>query len=183
MKQRNIVVLAVAGVVALTVCGVVTAAARTSFGDGTHLVGKEIRPGTYRTKGTSSCYWARLKNFSGSLNAIAANNNASGPEVVTIARTDKGFESSRCGTWSSNLSRITKSKTRFGQGTFIVGVDVAPGTYRARGAGCYWARLKGFNGELSAIIANGNASGSVIVTIAPGDRGFTSSRCGTWTRI
>lgn len=161
------------------------AGARTvgTFGDGIHRVGRDVAPATYRTKGGSGCYWARLRSFSGELNSILANENASGPAVVTIKPSDKGFESNRCGTWTSNLRRITKSKTRFGEGTYIVGVDIAPGTYRARGTQCYWARLRAFTGELSAIAANGNASAQVVVTISRSDRGFTSSRCGVWTRF
>jgi hypothetical protein len=124
-----------------------------------------------------------LRSFSGQLNSIIANENASGPAVATIKRTDRGFESARCGTWTSNLSRITQSKTRFGPGTYIVRTDIAPGAYRARGSGCYWARLRAFTGELNAIIANGNPTGQIVVTIARSDRGFTSSRCGTWSRF
>lgn len=161
-----------------------SAAVLKTFGDGTHVVGKDVPAGTYRTRGGANCYWARLKSFSGSVSAILANANTSGPAVVTIARTDKGFESARCGTWTSNLGRISKSKIKITQGTFIVKTDIAPGTYRSRGgSSCYWARLKSFSGELSAIIANGNATGSVVVTIAPSDKGFTSARCGTWTRL
>jgi hypothetical protein len=163
---------------------VIGATAAYAFGDGTYRVGKDIRPGTYRTKGGDGCYWARLKSFNGSLDSILANDNASGPTLVTIKRTDRGFETRRCGNWSRNLRRITKSKTRFGEGTYLVRVDIAPGTYRTRGGdGCYWARLRGFSGGLDEIIANGNTSGSTIVTIGRGDRGFTSRRCGTWQRI
>jgi hypothetical protein len=153
------------------------------FGDGTHRVGRDIPARTYRAaRPDDGCYWARLRNFSGNLNAILANENASGPTLVTLKPTDKGFETARCGPWTSSLARITKSRTRFGEGTYIVGTDIAPGTYSARGAGCYWARLRAFTGELSAIIANDNATGRTIVTISRGDRGFTSSRCGTWSR-
>ena len=155
-----------------------------AFGDGTYRVGKEVRPGTWRSRGGDGCYWARLKNFSGSLSAILANKNASGPTVVTILPTDKGFETSRCADWTNRLTRITKSKTRFGEGTYIVGLDIAPGTYRSRGGdGCYWARLRNFTGTLSGIIANDNVSGSAVVTISRSDKGFTSSRCATWSRF
>jgi hypothetical protein len=156
----------------------------SKFGDGTYRVGKDIAPGTYRARGGNGCYWERLASFSGTLKAILANDNASGPTVVTILRTDKGFMSSRCGTWTARLTRITKSTSRFGPGTYIVGLDIAPGTYRSSGtSGCYWERLKGFTGTLNAIIANDNARGQAIVTIARSDKGFSSSRCGTWTRL
>lgn len=155
-----------------------------TFGEGAQRVGKDIAPGTYRARGQDGCYWARLRSFSGGLNAIIANTNASGPTIVTIKRTDRGFESNGCGTWTSNLARITKSKTSFGQGEFIVRTDIAPGTYRSRGSsGCYWARLRSFTGELNSIIANANTSGSTIVTIGRADRGFESSGCGRWARL
>jgi hypothetical protein len=176
--------LILAIVVALGVAFTASAAPTASFGDGTHRVGRDVRPGTYRApRADNGCYWARLRNFSGGFGGIIANGNPAGPEVVRIIRTDRGFESARCGRWTTNLRRITKSMTRFGEGTYIVRTDILPGTYRSgRGAGCYWARLRSFTGQLSAIIANGNPTGRTVVTIAPSDRGFTSARCGTWTR-
>lgn len=70
----------------------------------------------------------------------------------------------------------------FGDGTYIVGTNIQPGTYRASGgSGCYWERESGFSGSLDDIIANDFASGPAVVTIAPGDAGFQSDGCGTWT--
>ena len=157
-----------------------------SFGPGVHRVGRDITAGTYRTRTSrSDCYWERLRGFSGDFDDIIANDFSSGYQVVTIKGTDKGFDSSRCGRWSSNLSRVTASMTSFGQGTFIVGTDMRPGTYRSsRGDGCYWERLRGFTGNFSEIIANDfRDSGRAIVTIKASDKGFSSSRCGTWTKI
>lgn len=160
-------------------------AAYATFGSGVFRVGRDIAPGTYRTRlPASGCYWARLSGFSGELRHIKANHFGSGYMVVKIKSTDVGFESSRCGKWSSNLSRVTSSMTQFGQGTFIVNTDMKPGTYRSsKGDGCYWARLSGFTGTLGNIIANDyRSSGRATVTIRSTDRGFQSSRCGTWTR-
>jgi hypothetical protein len=75
--------------------------------------------------------------------------------------------------------------TSFDDGTFVVGADVAAGTYRAPGdpsGGCYWERLSGFGGTVGEIIANDIKPGSAVVTIAPSDAGFHSSGCGTWTQ-
>jgi hypothetical protein len=118
------------------------------FGDGQWVVGEDIKPGTYRTReGSSSCYWERVKGFSGS-DDILANDNTDDPAVVTIANKDAGFTSEDCGTWTTDLSQVTSSKTTFGPGTWIVGTDVAPGTYRSSGGdGCYWERLKNFSGD------------------------------------
>jgi hypothetical protein len=182
--MKRIAVAIVAGIVMAIAAYAGAAGTRIAFSDGTYRVGKDIKPGTYRTGSHSTCYWARLRSFTGSLSSIIANDNASWPSVVTILRTDKGFETRGCGNWTSNLARITKSKTRFGAGTYIVRTDINPGTYRSCGGGaCYWARLRSFTGSTNAIIANDNASGSTIVTIRRTDRGFHSHGCATWTRF
>lgn len=156
-----------------------------NFKDGNYIVGTDIQPGTYRTRTSSSgCYYARLSGFSGSLEEIIANENANGPAVIMIAPTDKGFKSSRCGTWTQDLSAITTSPTSFGDGIYIVGTDIQPGTYKSTGgSGCYYARLNGFTGTLDDILANENTDGPAIVTIAVGDKGFKSARCGTWSKV
>lgn len=69
------------------------------FSDGTHAVGSDIDPGTYRRTGTGSCYWARLSGFGGTVDDIIANDNTNGQAYVTIDPTDTAFESKRCGTW------------------------------------------------------------------------------------
>jgi hypothetical protein len=67
----------------------VTGTVRTSLGEGTHQVGRDLAPGLYRTPGaTTSCYWARLSDGSGASTAVIANNNVTGPDVVTVAATD-----------------------------------------------------------------------------------------------
>jgi hypothetical protein len=95
-------VLIAALMVALLAPGVVAAAEpaalRTSFGDGIWRVRKDIRPGTYRTAGGRGCYWAILADFRG---GIVENNVTlrKAPQVVSILRSDVGFESDDCGTW------------------------------------------------------------------------------------
>jgi hypothetical protein len=159
--------------------------ALAGFDAGMRIVGTDMAPGTYRSSLGSGCYWERLSGFGGTLGDILANENSSGRAVVTIAATDKAFNSSRCGRWTLAAYPITSSPTApFVDGTYIVNKDVAPGTWRSSGTGsCYWARLKGFSGNLDDIIANSNVSGSTVVTIGAGDAGFSCSRCGTWTKV
>jgi len=156
-----------------------------TFNDGTYQVGTDIKPGTYRTQtGSQGCYYARLKGFSGSTGDILANNLTDYPAIVTIFATDKGFSSQSCGTWTADLSQITTSKTTFADGMYIVGTDIAPGTYKNTASqGCYYARLLGFSNSTDDIIANNLTDGGAIVTIAASDKGFESTNCGTWTRI
>lgn len=155
-----------------------------TFGDGTHIVGKDIQPGTYRTrKASSNCYYARLSGLDGTPDEIIANNSTNAPTIITIDATDKGFQSSNCGTWTTDMSAITTSKTSFGDGIYLVGTDIQPGTYKSSGLNnCYLARLRGFGGTLNTIIANTRATTATVVTIAPTDKGFQSSNCGTWTQ-
>ena len=72
----------------------------------------------------------------------------------------------------------------FGDGVWVVGTQVAAGTYRSAAPdqfGCYWERLSGFGGTFAEIIENGFEFHSTIVTIQPGDAGFSSDGCGQWT--
>lgn len=150
------------------------------------MVGEAVPPGTYRGDGGSACYWERLSGFSGELGDIIANGGFIRFEIVTIAATDAGFNSRSCGTWTADLSAITAAPhTPFEEGTYLVGVDVSPGTWQTTTGsdGCYWERLAGFSGELHDIIANGGFATEVIVTIAASDAGFSSNGCGLWQRI
>ena len=70
----------------------------------------------------------------------------------------------------------------FGDGTFIIGLDVASGTWRSQGGdSCYWERLSGFSGELKHVEANDIGGSNNIVTIQSTE-GFSSANCGIWTR-
>ena len=107
----------------------------TYFGDGTWVVGGDIKTGTYRSSKTGSgCYWERLSGFSGALDDIIANGVTDAIWVVEIASTDAGFSTERCGTWTEATSATTSSLTSpFGDGMFLVGVDISPGTWKAPG--------------------------------------------------
>ena len=69
----------------------------------------------------------------------------------------------------------------FGDGTWRVGEDIQPGTYRSPGGpNCYWERLRNFKGGFNSIIVNGGFSRNQTVTIDSSDAGFSTTRCGTW---
>lgn len=74
----------------------------------------------------------------------------------------------------------------FGSGTLLVGEQINPGTYSAPGgSNCYWERLSGTSGEFGDIISNEwePNNSQVLVTIRSSDVAFSSSGCGTWTRV
>ena len=69
-----------------------------------------------------------------------------------------------------------------GNGTWRVGIDVAPGTYQGwvpEGEDCFWARLSGFTGDTDDWIQYNwiTGPGFVEVTIMSTDRGFELSFC------
>jgi hypothetical protein len=77
-------------------------------------------------------------------------------------------------------ARTEVAKSTFpGEGTFRVGAEVEPGTYKAAAqSGCYWARLA--SGDTSDIIDNNNADGPVLLTIEPGDFAIEVAGCSTF---
>ena len=72
--------------------------------DGTYVIGTDMPAGTYRTAGPANglgaCVWQRLANTSGDFNAAIAQNVTAGPDVVTVAPTDKAFTTTGCQSWS-----------------------------------------------------------------------------------
>lgn len=178
-----------AGVESLTKCAAAPAppqpAKAITFGNGVHQIGATLPAGTYRTRSNSSgCYWARLSGFSGQLNDVIANDLSNFRVVVTIEPGDAGFESDNCATWTNDLSAVTASPTApFGDGEYIVGTDIAAGTWTAPGGpDCYWQRESDFSGGFDSIIANDLGTTTPVVTIDPTDAGFTTEDCGTWSR-
>lgn len=67
----------------------------------------------------------------------------------------------------------------FGEGTYEVGVDIKPGTYRSPGGtGCYWARLAKNQQD---IIDNNLSDGPSVFTVQESDGYVELNRC-TWTK-
>jgi putative cell wall-binding protein len=67
------------------------------FGEGTWLVEAEVGPGTWNAPGGPTCYWERLSGFGGEADDIVVSGTGG---TVTVADSDLGFRSRRCGTWS-----------------------------------------------------------------------------------
>ncbi|MFJ8668278.1 hypothetical protein [Streptomyces sp. NPDC093600] len=76
-----------------------------------------------------------------------------------------------------------------GEGTFLVGEEIEPGTYRSAGGAdesfpsCYWARLRGTTGNPDEVIANHASKGQTTVTILASDRAFLTQGCKPWSKI
>jgi hypothetical protein len=157
---------------------------------GTHTVTPTLKnntaaPGIWHTFGGNGCYWARLSGLSGApADIIASAASVSGPRYVEVKSTDAGFTTKSCLPWVQAGGpfdrKIGVSSTgEFGNGDYRIGPDIAAGAYTASNtAGCYWARLSGFGGQTADIIASSLGTGTV--TIDAGDKGFSTTGCGTW---
>lgn len=158
-----------------------------AFSDGTWRVPDDVEPGTYRTvEFTTDCYWTRLRGFDSGLRDLIASNVGSGYQLVAIGPRDAGFDSVNCGEWTADLRPVTGSPTEFGEGTYRVGTDLLPGTYRAsQGESCAWLRLSGFGFTRLDILERGfgKAGDPPMVEIRATDAGFSASGCGTWTKV
>ena len=155
----------------------------SQFYDGVYIVGRDIAPGRYISPGVEGeiCFWSRLTSFDGDpfnrLNVYASRGQA----ITTILGSDVGFRSFGCGEWQVLGQRSPKIQP-FADGTFEVGIDVAPGTYIAADTPrttCKWRRLSDFTWT-SGTIVEMKASGQKIVTIRDNDVGFASYGCGRW---
>ena len=159
---------------------------RTSFGEGTFVVGSGVPPGRYRARSAESwCTWRRLSGFGGSEDDIIAAVSADrgfGATIVDVAASDAGFYSHGCGIWSTDLTPTRSPGGSFSDGTHLVGSEIEPGRYQAsETAGCTWRRLGGFGGserELIEFVRYGRHPGPAVVEIAPSDVGFFSFACG-----
>ena len=169
--------------------------ARDEFSEGVYMVGTDILPGTYvaANSSTDECYWSRLNGFrSDSFDRLSAYAGR-GPAVATVMDSDAGFRSWNCGTWmpidsavvSDSDLQIAGAGDVFGDGTFLVGMDMAPGSYEGNLRGnalCRWRRVSDFSWN-TGVITEVTSSERTIATILPSDKGFFSYRCGEWHPI
>ena len=162
---------------------------RTSFGPGQYRVGAEMPAGRYYNDPGNGCHFQRLRSFGGtSADVIVDNiiNFDAGQWIVDLLPTDAGFSTdANCGTWFTTPRRGLLASIP--PGMWIVGAQIAPGTYRADNStsGCYWQRVSNFTGAIDAVIASAFVSGpgAQLVTIAGTDAGFSgNAECGTWSR-
>ncbi|MEU6280854.1 hypothetical protein [Streptomyces sp. NPDC047028] len=90
------------------------------------------------------------------------------------------------GSKSSGGAKEKKKAAFDGDGNFVVGSDIKPGTYRTSGntdGMCYWERAKDAEHKMDSILANDNVTGTSYVTIKASDKLFKSSGCSDWEAV
>jgi uncharacterized protein YlxW (UPF0749 family) len=82
----------------------------------------------------------------------------------------------------SGVRQQISANTVDGEGTYVVGSDIKPGTWRASASpGCYWARLRSL--DTSDIIDNDNADGPVVIQVLPSDKALQVSGCSSFHKV
>lgn len=108
-------------------------------------------------------------------------------EDVAKLRKEKAALAPQVATLRTQLGSLKKQKaqrTFEGNGIYMVGADITPGTYRAAASpGCYYAVLANLSGTGNDIIANGNVDGPVVIQVPSSAKGVEVTRCGTFTRV
>lgn len=106
------------------------------------------------------------------------------PSASAIASSPKTSSAAAAPATSASTVPTTVS----GDGEYLVGTDMQPGTYRTAGPSdgslgmCYWERDKNASGDFDAIIANDNLTGSGLVTVQRGEY-FKTTGCQNWVRV
>jgi hypothetical protein len=154
---------------------------------GTYQVGVfgPILPGRYRALyPTPNCFWERRSDNTGAESGVLASGLSPDRQVVDILPTDKGFRTSGCAPFVNEPYPINVTlHGAFGDGTWIVGTDIGPGTWTAPGGSeCMWMRVANLSGDAGALKATDSGVDNPIVNIDGGDGGFVTSGCGTWVR-
>ena len=143
-----------------------TPSVRTSFGDGTYLVPDEVAPGTYVTSDAGRLcrvYDHRSRRVAG----------GAGTVTITVSADWSRIEVSNCGTFRPHTPSV---RTSFGDGTYLVPDEVAPGTYVTSDAG----RLCRVYDHRSRRVAGG--AGTVTITVSADWSRIEVSNCGTFSR-
>jgi hypothetical protein len=154
-------------------------------------VGVDIEPGRYLATPSQGCYWERVHSFGGTLDDIIVNGAPFGRHVIVdVLASDAGLRSQGCD--FRPYAPPATPATTFGDGDWLVGSDVAPGTYRLSAevnpftgdaSLCHWERAADFTHDFFDVIADDDPAGAdVTVDLHPDER-FTSDMCGTWTRV
>jgi len=96
-------------------------------------------------------------------------------------------------TVSRTVTATPQPLAQLGDGTFLVPMQVRPGTWSTNGMsqisssllGCYWARLRSLSGELNSVIASDNIAlgAPTAITVAPTDKAVKFSGGCQWRRI
>jgi hypothetical protein len=109
--------------------------------------------------------------------------------LAGIAANVGGAAVSSSGADVSRVAPLDTPSSAIGEGTWLVGEQIAPGTYRTAGpAGgsrphCYYARLSGTTGLRTDVILDARPVGRTVITIQGNDVAFENRGCLPFERV
>lgn len=172
------------------------AAPTTMTREGMFTVGVQIAPGTYYSTDTGAagydCYFERRMNTAlGEDDGLLGfwywwDYAMGGQKVVTISATDKYFFTEGCGSWKPVTTAL---RTSVGDGTWVVGKQMAAGLWQQTGTvdlrDCYIEALRSFTGDYDTdFIMYGSLDHlGEVFRITTDMKGFTAQGCGTFKRV
>lgn len=169
-----------------------TTAFAAQVDEGLAMVGADVVPGLYEARvpeQSEGCWWERLEGLDARYaDTVAAGEAAAGARVVVeVLDTDEAFRSTGCGPWQPYVPSDQPAVT-IGEGTWLVGTDIAAGRYRSTGpesaAGeCSWERRLGFSDSFYDIAQSDTVTEPVELEIESSDVAFTSRGCGNWEPV
>jgi hypothetical protein len=74
----------------------------SAVGDGTWLLGIDIRSGTWTAPGGAGCTWTTKKDLTGAPADTIATGGGAGPQSVTLAGTEVALTTQGCGPWTAS---------------------------------------------------------------------------------
>jgi hypothetical protein len=178
---------------ALAAVVVASVALAGCFGAGIRSVGSpltsvQMPPGLWRSLGGSDCTWTRVRN--GTPAVAGTNVRTNGPQYMQLEASDKGVAIGNCLPFWQQPGAFARPMVQpgnsFGDGDFLVGYELSPGTYAAsapRGQSCTWAVVKGFHGKDASgrnpdfVRGDTTTAGTPTAVIEAGNYGFTSRVC------
>lgn len=167
---------------------------------GMWLVGEDVAPGTYRPstpivleESFSMCFWVAFEGASSSDRAVVTSGIADGGLPTVSLSEAHTFYSRGCGTWvpadPTQFFQRADAPTQFPQGVWLVGEDIAPGTYSTvvpfvpedDYSYCSWSIAATWDtGQYQSLESNSSQDeGTRTVTLTTGQR-FDSTGCGDW---
>ncbi len=156
------------------------------YAAGVYKVGSEIPAGLYKVETDTFmnlAYFERLKDSNMNFESIIANITFNNNGYVRISDTDAYFKIQGATIYPFDIQSAEPNYSdEYGDGIFLVGVDIAPGEYKVSvsdsttGIG-YLERLKDVTGEFSSIIANSVFENQAYVTVDASDFAIKIQGC------
>lgn len=136
---------------------------------GMYKIGTDMPPGEYTLIASGMAYFQISSDSTGSFASIVANDNFEGRSIVTVSA-GQYLTLTRCTAYAvSDAPAVKLTNGILPQGMYRVGVDLAPGEYKASATSMGYIEVsKDSKHSISSIITNDNFEGDKYITVKEG---------------